>query len=782
MLRQTCYRRSGIIYGLLGLFICICMSLIATPQVSALSGSGPDPADMGAVAGDNDSFVVSSAGYPPVSIPNTTALIYFSENTSVKTVRIYDANVCTSPLNSAPGGGNQRDRPAPGTDADPIPPNGTHMTDYYVQSMDNANTSAVVSGVASNASNCYNASPLTITIPNNTLRFDSGSNRYRAQFVASIDGGWSGIQNRFNITIDQGGIVGYSAAGQPDPFGIARDYPYSGYRNYELPFAPDCSVKGTPKTATIQLYDLDNGDAAVQNGTFMTTYLQEYTAAGAFVQNVPFSRIYGAGSSFSTGASNTYTIKSGSNQYVNLDFTVRAGYKYKLNMTNVYYVNVLQFRLPYDSIYYLTGCSPPTTVSCGPLITDPKYPEPGQNVSMDGSVNYSGGPPTPNIVGPSMSVTPGPGAITPSVTDSGSIVHLATTQKLNAATGYTVNWSVEINGISKSCSGTFQVASKPFFSVLGGDIATGASIASPGPTGPVGCSVAPKIPLAGIVSWNNDGTPGFGGAGGQYAAYAMNFIQDFVTNQANGGSKDWSFSNQNTASGGRNSVDIGNGFFGGMFGSAPCADYWNDHPTPAVALPSGPISTWADGDYYVDASASAISLPAQVIPAGRHVTLYIDGNVSLAGDITYQGGTYTDRNDIPSFKLIVHGVIYIDNSVRNLDGFYAAIPDASYSTLSQSLASPRAGTITTCSNGFAPINPLGAGVNMRVSCGNSLTVNGAVAANQLWLLRTSGTLSTYSPAETFDYTPEVWLAPASGGTGIDTNQNYQSVVGLPPVL
>jgi hypothetical protein len=114
--------------------------------------------------------------------------------------------------------------------------------------------------------------------------------------------------------------------------------------------------------------------------------------------------------------------------------------------------------------------------------------------------------------------------------------------------------------------------------------------------------------------------------------------------------------------------------------------------------------------------------------------------------------------------------------VTQLDGLYAAIPNAGATTVANSYTSPIPGTISTCSSGFTTYKPTDSTIFSQ--CRVRLTVNGSLVGHQVWLLRTFGELDTLVPAEVINYTPEIWIAP----TGKSTMGDYTSVKGLPPVL
>jgi hypothetical protein len=323
---------------------------------------------------------------------------------------------------------------------------------------------------------------------------------------------------------------------------------------------------------------------------------------------------------------------------------------------------------------------------------------------------------------------------------------------------------------------------KAYFRVLGGDIVAGASIATDPATPCSGAGAAPHITTAGISTWNranSDGT--YRGAGSEYAAQALNFIQGLVTGQGNNATAplnqekgELAFANDNTGS----SYSPTGGLFGGRYGEAPCFDYWNNQPasttTTATTLD---VNSLPSGSHRHN--GPQLTLSATTLAVSKHVTLYVNGDVNIAGNITNSLGalgSYATRNEIPSLKLVVKGRIFIDRTVTALDGLYVAIPDTGATAVNNTFAAPIPGTISTCSNGFSTYRPTDATVFTQ--CRIALTVNGSMVGHQVWLLRTFGELDTLVPAETFNFTPEIWMAPSSSSSLGD----YTSVQGMPPVL
>lgn len=431
---------------------------------------------------------------------------------------------------------------------------------------------------------------------------------------------------------------------------------------------------------------------------------------------------------------------------------------------------------------------PPTLVSCGNMSVDPPNPEVGQQLVVTTRPGYTGGPPSPNITGTSITVT-GPGysntfnvSPTPPVPNNGGTIVLKTPSfVLNNPGTYTVSWTITVNNVQPDdppCGGTvndtFNVSLYPFLSVSGGDLAAGARFA----TTPGNSCTEGSDTNAGITSWNK-GAPGYSGANNQYGMSAFSYIQEILGNKGNGNSANaWSLSFANEESGGINSVDQGNGRYGGFNNKGPCVDAWQDKPATGKPISSGTVP--GVSGVYVAAPGTNLTLNGGSIATGTHITIYVEGNVSISGDIRYASTSWSSLDQIPSFTLVVKGSIFIGSGVGELDGNYVAVPDAGYAGQTNSFGSPEKGTISTCSSGFAALSPTTPPVSSMVSaCNNKLLVYGTFSANQIWLLRTFGTMSSGVPAEQFIQSPESWLAPGSGGS---IDPSYKSVVGLPPVL
>ena len=325
---------------------------------------------------------------------------------------------------------------------------------------------------------------------------------------------------------------------------------------------------------------------------------------------------------------------------------------------------------------------------------------------------------------------------------------------------------------------------QPTFKVNGGDVVAGSRFASGDPTNPDAvaqpCAAEDSVAKAGIATWNRNGIPDYAGAGTEYAAFARSLIQGFATNQGNGAPTSLSFANR-----GASAAPLADKYGGYFNESASCVDYWQDRPNPATATdiangPSPNVSlSGKDGVFYHEGD---ITINPSNIGDGSRLTVYVRGNVYIKGDIKYGGGnnpSWTNVTRIPVFKLIVHGVIHIDSKVERLDGTYVAVPNAGYTTVTNSFANPQPGTISTCSDaGDSIVNPVDEVAKYSNECRRVLEINGSLAANQIFFLRTAGDVGA-GHAEVINYGPEVWLAPL-GGRAIGSD--YQSIISLPPVL
>ncbi len=166
--------------------------------------------------------------------------------------------------------------------------------------------------------------------------------------------------------------------------------------------------------------------------------------------------------------------------------------------------------------------------------------------------------------------------------------------------------------------------------------------------------------------------------------------------------------------------------------------------SPAIAAPN-PVDLSAINATIVHYNGD-ITIQASNIPAGKNLIVVVDGNVTIADNITYPG-SYGSTADIPSIAIVARGNITVNDNVTRLDGSYFTKK-----------------TFATCQTA--------ASLSTNI-CNKQLVVNGAVYTDKIQLSRTFGAdpAAGSEPAERFIYGVELLynnvLEPASDGTRID---------------
>lgn len=426
-----------------------------------------------------------------------------------------------------------------------------------------------------------------------------------------------------------------------------------------------------------------------------------------------------------------------------------------------------------------SGCAPagpPPTVTCGAsLLTTPGGPEPGQMFNANFSFTVV---PVPaanldysvNFVYPAGISYGGPNPQTGTLAPPGSNATMSF-NGLSAPAAGRYNVTMQITGgVTKTCDYELVIARKPYFRVYGGDVLAGAR-SFYACTPPVDASANP---VGAIVGWNRGGSPDYGGAGAQLAAFAIEAIDQFTTATLRAGPPGppagLSFANTTSPP------------YGGSFGETACmhsgADGYYDNllpvtppPSPAPYVISGSDTFKREGDLTISGVAAG-----GMINAGQKVVIYVKGNVTITTSIRYNPAGWTTPDMIPSFRLVVVGNIYIAPGVTQLDGVYIAQPGED----------PPGGGGEFYSCVVAPP----ALPSPAAGCDAKLTVNGAVIAHTMRLWRTGGTLSGSSTAESgttstniaevFNFSPELYL---DAEAELDPNgYDYDAITSLPPVL
>lgn len=322
------------------------------------------------------------------------------------------------------------------------------------------------------------------------------------------------------------------------------------------------------------------------------------------------------------------------------------------------------------------------------------------------------------------------------------------------------------------CGISINPATKPFFQVKSGDIKAGGGFESDQ-------GVCPSTSLAGYISprttGNNysGGIRAFGdpssgsnpGSTVDFGAYALGLIASNPS--AKIGFKSLVSTNALFAN-----MNIPAGGLGGYLNSNSQAHCVQDFFTTTRIDPNpgnflGDLNSSVSGQYL---ASNSINLNASTISARKQITLYVDGDVTINGDITYADRwNPNDQASVPYFALIVRGNIIVNSNVTRLDGLYVAQP----------IAGGTKGSFKTCNSPC---------IQPAIGGNRQLVINGQVIAQRVELLRPYGTLGplatdpsniTTNPAEIINFIPSMiigspQLAPIKSG--------LQGIFSLPPVF
>jgi hypothetical protein len=324
------------------------------------------------------------------------------------------------------------------------------------------------------------------------------------------------------------------------------------------------------------------------------------------------------------------------------------------------------------------------------------------------------------------------------------------------------------SGGSASTEACVYVAAKPYTRVYRGDVSAGGGLV----TSPDALDSCTRSAGAAVIGWNKRSAT-WSGAGVQFAVYAMSTIFDTSTALVNGGGaprpNGLSFANSGVG------VDTANGNFGGSLGSVACmADHYATLPSSAAGVAASTSVNGLSGAY---TRTGNLEITGGTINSGRKVSIFVDGNVFIRGSVAFGDSGSWNSGNIPSFRLIVKGNIFIDNDVTRLDGLYVAQPEGGAD-----------GIIYTCALETDPYTPMALNGSLGAQCDTKLTVNGSFVARQVRLLRTVGTQGASTAnetaaagnmAEAFIYGPSTWIIQPSDVQG---SAEYDAITTLPPVL
>lgn len=279
------------------------------------------------------------------------------------------------------------------------------------------------------------------------------------------------------------------------------------------------------------------------------------------------------------------------------------------------------------------------------------------------------------------------------------------------------------------------------------------------------------------------------GAGSQFGALALGLIEGnngpgepYGFSTGSSGYKNLSFANQSTIS----ATNFWGGFLEGTTRQTHCIpDYFGTkQSSPQTISGVNDVGAMTSKQYLVDNPAGILEVKSPTeIPKDAAVTVFVNGNVYISGDIRYAPRSTYTADTSPKFALVVKGNIYIAPGVGRLDGLYIAQPSTDPDT---------SGFIWTChgNNDDTPTDTF-----VSSSCRSKLTINGAMIAKKVNLLRIqpnpNGGVATATAnegidsaniAEVFNFTPEMITGGGFFNQPGSASGQIQSLVTLPPIF
>lgn len=686
-------------------------------SAGALSRFGPDPGDMGGGAGYVTGYVLADQG-SAINTRVITIPLYFTDNASNRALTIRDIDLCDDSRDSAPGSGNNyRDTGRNGSNTG----SATRYSGQVITSISVPGNPTAANGYPSTSRTCY-SNARTLVIPASSMVLQPDINVYRVFVTAVMPAGITGIQNHFNFELNNG-IVGYSSAATARSFAIAQSYPPNRYKRYSLPFAPSCDVVGSQRNA-IALYDDDNGTAFVQPNKF-TVYLTRQNIATGAVNNVAIpSRDITATQKQAVG-NNGWVITSGNqtNAYIWANF--EQGYRYWFVLDSVYGVNLLQFRLPYDSIYSLYGCadwkitgatnssstiaSPDDTITWNHTLTK-------EGSTAAPAINYSIEQSNTPIGAPRNYTAVGGGSGTSSANPTGTFLTRDTTYNVRQSDiGHLICQRIRWNPTSHTTAGASVSTEKcvkigriPTVQLWGSDARTGSGyVAGTGNNAALAVSALARYGTEYSGSWVEYGVLATGVARDLPSGSGVVFNR--VQTQSS-----WSkltFANQ-----------------GATYGQFANASSMGLLPAIAQYFTATPAPNGVTIDRREPTSFNVSSFENKVV--------YTTGTVTITNDIVNNENANLQSVDNFPQMVIIANTINIVNTVTRVDAWLVAVPNG-----------VTGGVINTCSNAPA---------QLRIAdCDRQLTITGPTLAKMLRLRRTGGDRTT--PAEIINLRSDAYL-------------------------
>jgi len=744
------------------------VAVVAAPQVSAISDVGPDPGEFGngiryALEKSDD---VEKAGYayiPVYYLSTGTPASHTALPPADMKIRVNDFGPRTNKnIQVNIGGRVVNDNVIGGTDYGPV-----------------GGQNGVSGG-------------LSVIIPRESFTYRADINAWESYFITFLNPGGNDNRAQYRVHVQEPegsltgrgtiGKIGYSAK-NGDNFAIANekrcdagdDEDRSGcgdFFDYNIPFGTPCSLTGSVQVEA-KIYDGDNVAGSRYSAQGTSTF-----SVGVYdvTDSSSGDRVNAPGSGDSTSENN------GTRVYT---FSVEANHKYEFRLSNVYTNNVIQFKLPYDSITSIADCGydvTPTvslsattgealtgtltgtfaTTNPGPGASDNHTWQLNRCILPAGNTAYQRGIINNRINGRATYAALGANCGNAPVATDMSVFRKGTALRVGdipsegmpaLQPGQRLCFVFSIihptdesdnDDYRHSKAACVLIGKKPKIQILGNDLFVGrlaANASGTVPTSAIQTSVSKNSSTYG--SWveylaSATGTiTGIGTASG-YAG---------GTNQSTCEASNLTLSNTTKfpsttaptvpAPAG---CDTTTASFGGYKTNNTMPNvtgYFTTNVNPTPLTGNVDLATLS-GTYKAGAT---LNITGGVIGRGKTVVINAPNtDVTISKNITYDGGKFTRIDEIPQVVIIAKNIYIIgkdsNNAVTNIDSWLVT-----------------SGTLNTCSD-VAEFKDLTAAV-----CSARLTINGPVMADNLLLRRTGGASASdlEKPAEIFNLRPDAYL-------------------------
>ncbi len=490
------------------------------------------------------------------------------------------------------------------------------------------------------------------------------------------------------------------------------------FANYTLAMATPCNIT-TGTDGVIEFYDLDDNHSDNNNGHVTVSVTRVDVLP---IQSVTLTTANSGGGPYGAGDGQRYLRR----------MRFEPGGKYILNVNGIYHWNVLQYRLPFENIAYITGCpagqlSPRLTTSLGSVSSVREGATFTANFGINSSsrtnanartfarVWYeSDGNGVFNAGDSSVWTRDRNNPWDTTTTQGDNWVHSQPNILVDAARGtrICVSWNI---GLSSPPT-------------------TGVTIANPNML--TQCFTITRPPSY-VHIWGNDLRVGSGFGSGNRSARATGLVTSdgasWVEYAITAPGAVTNLASQSGAMAGSGDPQASWSYL--TFANQPSFGSFTAQPSNLGSIPNvrGAVRTARDNGAAINTDVTG-NFTTSSIPNLNDFTdsrsITATGTITIDQNIQYRNGPYANAGQIPQLILIGNN-INITPNVTRIDAWLVA-----------------SGTINTCSTS-----------DSRASvCGSQLRINGPVMADQLNLRRTYRNLSQLNEAaETINLRGDAYL-------------------------